>query len=463
MRCILRTAIVFRPIISSAVLCLVQVTLLGACTSTKQPLGASDQQPAATVVNALATSPALDTPPPAPEGVDGELWARLVAELERVLAEEGTARRTAAVPTGQASAVCDLGSYTASGSTYYTWSYRNQGDYDLNGEVNIADLTMIGLHFGKNTLSDDWQQAQLADGDSNMEVNIADVTPIGTNFGGRIDGYELQKSPDGTQPYTMMADYGFTPGDVTTGIYPPFEHIGPLVIFGPTFRVVPYVDDGGQRAYGIASYVVGSGNNNLGDRWHTSRANNFRDGLAMVEGPAGIGGTWSVDLEGFSELNLFAEPVVDQTGMIYLGTTSQSVLTEMLPGHFYAVSPQGDLEWDYSTISGVGMAAATNRRGRIVIGDISGMVYCLASDGKQYWRQQLAGGLVFGGPLLDDAGTVFILSHTLSISGITSSTLYKLTPDGEIDWSRALDRPCQGAPVFSPDGHVTVVDELGEV
>jgi len=163
-------------------------------------------------------------------------------------------------------------------------------------------------------------------------------------------------------------------------------------------------------------------------------------------------------------MSVFVEPVVDRTGMIYVGGIAIETITSDIPiGHFYAISPNGNLAWNFPTVMGVLMPAATNRMGRIVVGDFGGMVYCLAPDGKQIWRRQLAGTLMFSGLLVDDQGTVFILSHNQSALEIISSTLYKLSSTGEIEWSRALDSGCKGSPFLNPDGDVTVVDEQGQV
>ena len=80
------------------------------------------------------------------------------------------------------------------------WYYFQQGDYDQNGEVNIADLTPLGANFG-TAGPFSWQDAiSCVDGDNNGELNIADVTPIGINFGNRMEGYHIYQS-------TSQVDY----------------------------------------------------------------------------------------------------------------------------------------------------------------------------------------------------------------------------------------------------------------
>lgn len=65
-------------------------------------------------------------------------------------------------------------------------------DGDQNSEVNIADITPIGVRFGQ-TVSTDWR-ALAADYDGNGEVNLADLTPIGLYYGEGTDSYAIEAS-----------------------------------------------------------------------------------------------------------------------------------------------------------------------------------------------------------------------------------------------------------------------------
>jgi len=394
-------------------------------------------------------------------GVDPALWDELVDELVRVLVQEGTARRTAAAPVGFASRVPDLSTHHVAGETYFTWSYRQHGDYDLNGDVNVSDLTQVGVHFGKTTLSADWQQAQLADGDGNGEVNVSDVTPIGQNFGGRVSGYELQVRQDSGSPWAKSSEHAFIPGDKLTGIYPEYTRVSPSILPGPQYRVVPYVDGGGDRQYGVESNLLQTAAS--GSPWHTHRGNNFRDGLAPVAGPAAITDSWELDIEG---VVFMQELAVGMDGLLYAATYTGSgeIDDPTLGGFVYAIDPAGSVSWRFRTEAGMMLTPATCRTGRVIVGDISGIVYCLAPDGKQHWRVQLPGVIGLNSPLVDDAGTVFILAHALGGSGgVTSSTLHKLLPDGTAEWGRQLNDPGLISPFLNSQAQPTVVDNAGEL
>lgn len=112
----------------------------------------------------------------------------------RPAAAAATAVRTASLaPAGAASAAqlsLDLE------NTELHWRYFNQGDYDQNSEVNIADLTPLGQHFGELGPFLLNSAGAVVDGDANGEINVADLTPIGANYGRRVSGYRIYESLD---------------------------------------------------------------------------------------------------------------------------------------------------------------------------------------------------------------------------------------------------------------------------
>jgi len=132
----------------------------------------------------------------------------VVAQLRLRMGSDGLRRHAAHA----ASAVPDTG-LSAARLIYwegqYVWYYFNQGDYDQNGEVNIADLTPLGAHFGA-TGPFEWRtDLACIDGDDNGELNIADITPLGNNFGNSLDGYRVYYSfSSGDYPADNLAPNG---------------------------------------------------------------------------------------------------------------------------------------------------------------------------------------------------------------------------------------------------------------
>lgn len=119
-----------------------------------------------------------------------------------------------------------------------SWGHYQQGDYDRNGEVNISDLTPVGVHLGKDTTSPDWAAAQTADGDANGEINIADVTPIGQNFGAQVGGYVIQVRDT---PGSDYRDYGFVDfaDGIDNGSFREFNFSAPAGSDADDYRVSP--------------------------------------------------------------------------------------------------------------------------------------------------------------------------------------------------------------------------------
>jgi hypothetical protein len=110
------------------------------------------------------------------------------------------------------------GSPTAS-HVRLSWTERIVGDYDFNGEVNLADLVPLSrflrrsvsydqpeLHAGfaawpsgspnavplGNPPANNWHLARV-DGDSNGEINAADILPIARHWGEQLDGYVIER------------------------------------------------------------------------------------------------------------------------------------------------------------------------------------------------------------------------------------------------------------------------------
>jgi hypothetical protein len=149
---------------------------------------------------------------PAPPNADAVIWVQLRDELAAVLARQGQGgRHAASAPTGDSAAV-QL-SLDAAGQTL-SWYLVNPGDYNQDGRVAVSDLSPVGIHFGEVAPNSDAQPVfdllagllagpfefadvlSVVDGDENGQIRVADVTPIGLNFGRRIEGYRVYASND---------------------------------------------------------------------------------------------------------------------------------------------------------------------------------------------------------------------------------------------------------------------------
>ena len=173
----------------------------------------------------LSSAPAAGRPSPA------RLQQLLAAEFARLGIDPG--KVAAQAPTGGDNAVFDLrvelsdtdGPDGMPPLIELSFTERLLGDYDQNGEVNIADLTPLGLHFAAPVSYADpqahgglsywpagepdgggaanWRLARI-DGDANGELNIADLTPLALHWNQRLDGYQLFRRAPGETAFHLV-------------------------------------------------------------------------------------------------------------------------------------------------------------------------------------------------------------------------------------------------------------------
>jgi len=156
---------------------------------------------------------------PVPSGVDPALFAELRATLAATIGNRGEPPRlvepgppaagpsktTSFTPYGWVNRIDDL-VLSGTGPYRLSWTYRNKGDYDLNGMVNVSDLTPIGVFYGMSHSEPRWLFGTAADGDGNGMVTISDITPIGQYFGGTIIGYQVWGTNDPADQWSHVGN-----------------------------------------------------------------------------------------------------------------------------------------------------------------------------------------------------------------------------------------------------------------
>ncbi len=87
--------------------------------------------------------------------------------------------------------------YDGESSATLSWFERHNGDYNLDGEVGVNDLTPLGLYFDQPAVEgeDDWALIEVVDGDEDGLITVADITPIGQSFLSFITGYNVYRTP----------------------------------------------------------------------------------------------------------------------------------------------------------------------------------------------------------------------------------------------------------------------------
>jgi len=121
-----------------------------------------------------------------------------LAEVHFTPGPDATSRVPAAISQVPRSAVSDLGAiWDGEGSGTLGWHERHNGDYNLDGEVNVSDITPVGVYFNDPVEegTDDWAIREVVDGNENGLIEVADLTPIGQSFKSFITGYNIYRTP----------------------------------------------------------------------------------------------------------------------------------------------------------------------------------------------------------------------------------------------------------------------------
>ncbi|MEZ5337094.1 MAG: hypothetical protein R3F46_02425 [bacterium] len=338
--------------------------------------------------------------PGAADGAAGEipqeLWLDLYAELARVR------ESSKAAPYAQNSfiQVRDFRVSVIDSGLQFDWTYRNHGDYELNLETGISDLSVLGRYYGMREADPGWEEAQVADGDGNGEIGIGDVSPIGQNFGTRVDGYTLYMATDEAHSNAeVLAEFALATLRNAGGGWPAISHELPAGDAGRYYYVVPWrLDSGGVRHEGLANdsgQQVEAGSQR-GDWW---KANHDvrNSGLSTLPGPETGHIWWEYPLEDPGNV----QPVYDSGGVIYIGDSLG----------LHALNGDGTGRWVYATPAAVSTSAAISGDigmaddGTILFGNQTGTVLALAPDGTEQWRHE-SGSAILDGPALDSRGRI---------------------------------------------------------
>lgn len=444
---------------------------------------------------------------PAPAGVAPELWDELTRALHGELDRLQTRRNVSLAPLGEQSKVPDLAVQVDDGVATFTWSYRNLGDYDFNGETNPSDLTPLGVHFMAGQGDADWESAQVADGDENGEVNVADITPIALNFKATVTGYRLEYVANPT------ADFGPAVAEVLretaerSGPWPRFEFALTTPQDRGWYRVVPYHLQDGAITEGIPSDPVqvvlnhesapdppvnlqasdGEFLDKVVLSWIEPAGADgylvYRDGQTAELTEIGAATSWedttlpdSVPhtywLRAFNAFGLSDFSSGDAGSLKYQGSTGSGQGDWWTLGHDRAHTCRSPYEgpitnhvlWAFETEDGVG-SPAFGSDGAIYFSSQSGYVYALNQDATLRWRYD-AGQDLCSDLSIDVDGTVYVGAYGTSRN---HNLLLALNTDGTMKWTYQEEiKPgthneiCT-TPLIGPDGTLYIGDIIGRV
>ncbi len=127
-----------------------------------------------------------------------------------------------------------------------TLPYQNMGDYDQNGEINIADIASIARYWGQE-VTDSLSGASVVDGSMDQVVNLTDLVLIGAFFQSQTVAFIVEGRTDEESEYSRIDRIDFNEAQQSTG---PGSRLLFKSSFSPdgktTFRMVP-VDSQGRR------------------------------------------------------------------------------------------------------------------------------------------------------------------------------------------------------------------------
>jgi hypothetical protein len=118
-----------------------------------------------------------------------------------------------------------------------------------------------------------------------------------------------------------------------------------------------------------------------------------------------------------------ASPSIGADGTLYVGTTHHPL---NVPSWFYAISPEGQIKWKYDTYDDVKdlppaktnppdiyNSPAVDSNGRVYFGNEIGLFYAMSPDGKVEWMDDDIWSLHYESPALADDGTLYVATHSI--------------------------------------------------
>jgi outer membrane protein assembly factor BamB len=370
---------------------------------------------------------------PTPEGADTRTFAMLKSKLRDMLLARHASKSASTAPSTNRSKVTDLSAMADVGRAHFYWTYGNEGDYNQNGWVNISDLSILGIHYGKNKASADWAAARAADGNRDGQINLGDLASIGMGFSNTVTHYWLEYSAT-TGPsavWTQAAEVQFFHSAIPAGGLRRFDYLLDAPVSG-YYRVVPC----DMSLTGIPSEPAAWGADKPGD-WRMFGRDRQHMRRSPFTGPATNALKWSYPTAGVVR----SSPAISADGTVYVGSND---------GKLYAINPDGSPKWSYTT-GGIIWASspAIGSDGTVYIG--SDKLYALKPDGSLKWSCT-TGGAVHSSPAIGADGTVYARSEDNSINA--------LNPDGSVKWSHVITggggSEVDSSPAIGADGTIYV-------
>jgi PKD repeat protein len=193
-----------------------------------------------------------------PQGVDPMFFAQLKDAFAQAM--QGQGKSASVPPTGVENTPANV-HFTDNGGGNFTldWDYRNIGDYNQDGEVNVADITPLAIHFGHDPGTDGLDIVLHPSGVG--KVGVGDITPLAQHFGTFCTGYRIWSDVSETGMFSTLVGQMYV--NEATGGTDGWKHFA--YTFSPDpqlwYRVQSWDEHGGNPGQPCMPLQISAGGN----------------------------------------------------------------------------------------------------------------------------------------------------------------------------------------------------------
>ncbi len=363
-----------------------------------------------------------------PDGVDAATFSALKTELRKLFTERATTKFVSNAPTSTRSRVTDFTVTADGGGARFHWSYRNEGDYNQDGVVDLADLAALALSLGKDTASPDWATARVADGNGNGKVEPSDVASIGVNYLKRVTRYSLQfsASPAPDAAWTQVADVAFTASTLPAARLRQFELRLPGAAEG-YYAVTPCDGEDRGSPSGFIQWPLSAAG-----AWPGFGHDAQHSRQSPYSGPQSSKLKW--ELRSAGPGYSFTDALIGADGTVYIGSGAD----------LHALNPDGTIKWHADGCYPKAKPVLAED-GTLYIASIFGLV-AFNLDGTLKWTYSTQHPLM-NSPILAPDGTIYISCED-------DNKLYAIDRSGNLKWEFVAESFVYTPPQLAPDGTV---------
>jgi len=150
------------------------------------------------------------------QGAQSLSQAELVEALIDLVGDASFAKRTLRPPLGPLNVIYDFTITDDDGLGWFlNWMYRNAGDYNQDGKVDVADISPLAEHFFDKKVGDNWPHRidEVIDGNLDGIIDISDLTPIAENIFTEVKNYAIMVSETpNKEDFLVLQIIPFSPG-----------------------------------------------------------------------------------------------------------------------------------------------------------------------------------------------------------------------------------------------------------